>query len=68
MDRLIPKPRGRFLKVKCPECEGEQIIYTRGAMVVKCNLCGSVLAEPTGGMMDIHAEKIEYVDTWKDNY
>ena len=59
---LIPKPNGRFLKIKCPDCESEQVVYTRGSISVKCNKCGYLLAEPTGGKMEIHGEIVEYVD------
>ena len=41
-----------FVKVKC-ECRNEQTIFSRASSVVKCNVCGKVLAEPTGGQADI---------------
>lgn len=53
---LIPKPRSSFLRVKCSECGNEQIIFSNIATVVKCNVCDSILAEPTGGKAYIHGE------------
>lgn len=39
----------KFLKVKCTKCKNEQIIFEKPAMRVKCLVCGTILAEPTGG-------------------
>lgn len=52
---LFPTPKSKFLKVKCPECNNEQIIFSHPSTVVHCNVCGHVLAEPTGGKGKIHA-------------
>ena len=46
---LIPRPRSRFLRVRCNNCGNEQVIFDHPAMVVRCLVCGSVLAMPTGG-------------------
>jgi small subunit ribosomal protein S27e len=40
---------GKFLKVKCAKCSNEQTVFEKPATVVKCLVCGEVLAEPTGG-------------------
>lgn len=50
--------RSRFLKVKCGDCGGEQIIFNRPAMVVGCQVCGATLAKPTGGTGQIVAEVV----------
>jgi len=39
----------KFLKVKCGKCKNEQVIFEKPAAAVKCNVCGTVLAESTGG-------------------
>jgi small subunit ribosomal protein S27e len=49
-------PKSRFLKVKCKKCRNEQIVFNKAATVVKCLVCGSVLAEPTGGLAIIKDE------------
>jgi small subunit ribosomal protein S27e len=48
-----------FVKVKCPDCGHEQIIYSKASTVVKCQICGATLAVPTGGKADIKGEIIE---------
>ena len=50
---------GKFIKVKCPDCGNEQVIFERAATVVKCTVCGAVLAEPRGGKAVIKGEKLE---------
>lgn len=42
--------------MKCPECENEQIIFNYVATTVKCNVCGGLLAEPSGGKAKIKGE------------
>ncbi|ADG13441.1 Ribosomal protein S27E [Methanocaldococcus infernus ME] len=62
MEDIIPKPRSKFLKVQCPECNNEQIIFDRPATIVKCLACGKVLAEPRGGKGKIMAKIIEVLE------
>ncbi len=52
---LIPLPRSYFVRVKCPKCGNEQIIFSHASRVVRCLVCDEVLAEPTGGKARIHA-------------
>jgi small subunit ribosomal protein S27e len=55
-ERLLPRPRSRFLRVKCSDCGNEQVVFSHPSTVVKCNVCGKVLAEPTGGKADFEGE------------
>jgi small subunit ribosomal protein S27e len=55
-DKIIPKPRSVFLRVKCSDCGNEQVIFDHTTTVVHCNICGATLAEPTGGKSRIKAE------------
>ncbi len=54
----IPSPASRFLKVVC-RCKNEQIIFNRPSTVVRCLVCGSVLAEPTGGKGRVKARIVK---------
>ncbi|MHA1232240.1 MAG: 30S ribosomal protein S27e [Candidatus Helarchaeota archaeon] len=49
----IIEPRSRFLKVKCLDCDSDQVIFGCASTVVKCIVCGRVLAEPRGGKAQI---------------
>ena len=55
-ERLLPRPRSKFLRVKCPDCGNEQVVFSNATNTIKCNICGAVLAEPTGGKVDIKGE------------
>ncbi|HWQ66710.1 MAG TPA: 30S ribosomal protein S27e [Methanospirillum sp.] len=50
--------RSKFVKVKCPDCENEQLIFEKASGTVACVVCGHVLATPTGGKAEITAEII----------
>jgi len=51
----MPK-KSKFIKVKCPDCEHEQIIFDHPSTVVRCIVCGRTVAKPTGGKGEILAE------------
>ena len=55
-NKLIPKPKSRFLRVKCLKCGNEQLLYSNVSNKVICNVCGETLAEPTGGKAKIKGE------------
>ena len=50
-----------FVKVKCPDCGAEQIVFKKAATKVLCNVCGSVLVTPKGGNVEISGEVLEVV-------
>ena len=56
---LIPKPRSMFLKVKCPKCANEQMIFGQASTYVKCTVCDELLAQPTGGKAKIRGEIVQ---------
>jgi len=53
--------RTKFYRIKCPDCENEQLIFEKASTIVDCVVCGRVLAEPTGGKVNLKAEKISEV-------
>ena len=56
------RPKSRFLRVKCNSCENEQIIFGSASRKVVCNVCGRVLAEPTGGKSTITPHILEVLE------
>ncbi|MEM1578565.1 MAG: 30S ribosomal protein S27e [Archaeoglobaceae archaeon] len=46
----------KFLRVKCPDCENEQVIFDHPSTIVKCLICGRTIAKPSGGKGIILAE------------
>ncbi|NIO19407.1 MAG: 30S ribosomal protein S27e [Candidatus Aenigmarchaeota archaeon] len=51
----------KFVRVKCKKCKNEQVIFERSASVIKCLVCGEVLAEATGGKAKIKTDIISKV-------
>lgn len=43
-----PKRPG-FIKVKCPDCQNEQPIFSKANVAPACSICGATLATPSGG-------------------
>ena len=48
-NKLIPKPKSSFIRVRCRKCNNEQLIFGSPVNKVTCNVCGETLAEPSGG-------------------
>ena len=55
-NKLIPKPRSVFLRVKCLKCSNEQLIFSNTTNAITCNVCGESLAQPTGGRAIINGD------------
>ncbi|MFX1367751.1 MAG: 30S ribosomal protein S27e [Promethearchaeota archaeon] len=51
----IQQPKSKFLKVKCLDCENEQIIFAMATTEVKCLKCEKILAKPSGGKAKLEA-------------
>ena len=58
----ITEPKSKFVKVRCPKCKNEQIIFENPATVVKCLVCKETIAEPTGGKAKINADILEVLE------
>lgn len=58
----MKKPESRFIKVRCKDCENEQVLFNKASTVVSCHICGSKLAIPNGGKANIKAEVLEVIE------
>ena len=52
----------RFIKVRCPKCKNEQIIFGKASTEVHCLVCGNILAVPTGGKSSVKCNILEVLD------
>lgn len=59
---MVRSNASRFLKVTCDDCGNEQVIFEKPSTPVTCNVCGTGLANPTGGLGAIAAEVVEEVE------
>jgi small subunit ribosomal protein S27e len=55
----IKEPKSKFLKVRCPKCNNEQVIFGNASSVVGCLVCGKELAQPKGGKASVKARVLE---------
>jgi len=57
-EKLIPRPRSSFVRVKCLKCGNEQVLFGSAVNKVTCNVCGEELAQPSSGKAKIKGEII----------
>ncbi|MFC1768413.1 30S ribosomal protein S27e [Nanoarchaeota archaeon] len=55
----IEEPSSKFIKIRCPKCKNEQIMFGKASTSVKCLVCSKILAEPTGGKAKVKARVLE---------
>ena len=55
-------PKSRFIKVRCKDCENEQVLFDKATTPVSCHICGSKLAIPKGGKAKIKGELLEEIE------
>jgi len=60
--KKIIEPTSKFIKIRCPKCKNEQIIFGKASSEVKCLVCGTELASPGGGKAKIKARVLEVLD------
>ncbi|MBN2458669.1 30S ribosomal protein S27e [Candidatus Woesearchaeota archaeon] len=56
------EPLSKFIKVRCPKCKNEQIIFGKSASRINCLVCGKLLALPGGGKTRVRARVLEVLD------
>ena len=58
----IPQPKTKFIKVRCPKCKNEQVIFGSASSIIKCLVCDKELAHPTGGKSKISGRVLEVLE------
>ena len=56
------EPVSKFIKIRCPKCKNEQIMFGKSSTQVQCLVCSKVLAEPTGGKSKVKARILEVLE------
>ena len=56
------EPDSKFIKLRCPKCNNEQIAFGKTASLINCLVCGKSLAEPTGGKARVKARILEVLE------
>ena len=60
--RPMREPASKFIKVRCPKCKNEQIVFGKISSQVNCLVCGKRIAESTGGKAKIKARILEVLE------
>jgi len=58
----MKKTKSKFIKIRCKDCENEQVLFDRASSKVSCHICGSKLAVPQGGKAEIKGEVLEVIE------
>ena len=62
MKRVFKEPTSKFIKIRCPKCKNEQIMFGKTSTNVNCLVCGKPLADPTGGKSRVKARILEVLE------
>ncbi len=60
--KSIKEPTSKFIKIRCPKCKNEQIMFGKTSTQVECLVCSKPLAEPTGGKSKVKARILEVLE------
>ncbi len=58
----MEESNSKFVKVRCPKCKNEQVIFGKVSTQVKCVVCGTELAKPTGGKSNVKSRVLEVLN------
>jgi len=59
MVKQIRITKSKFVRVRCPKCENEQVIFGKATTIAKCNKCNTPLTKATGGKAKLRAKVLE---------
>jgi len=62
MRNRMKESDSKFIKIRCPKCKNEQIVYGKASTTVLCLVCGKELAEPTSGRTRVKARVLEVLE------
>ena len=62
MRNRMQETGSKFVKIRCPNCKNEQIMFGKASSTVNCLVCSKVLAEPTGGKSRVKARVLEVLE------
>jgi small subunit ribosomal protein S27e len=51
--------KSKFIRVRCPKCNAEQVIFGKATTEVRCLKCDYLLTNPAAGKAKIKAKVLE---------
>ena len=58
----LREPSSKFIKIRCPKCKNEQIMFGKASTDVMCLVCDKKLAESSGGKAKVKARILEVLE------
>lgn len=52
----------KFLRIRCPKCKNEQIVFGKASSKVLCLVCDEVLGVPSGGKTKLNGRVLEVLN------
>jgi small subunit ribosomal protein S27e len=62
LPKALKETGSKFIKIRCPKCKNEQIMFGKASTLINCLVCGKTLAEPTGGKSRVKARILEVLE------
>jgi len=59
---MLRETESKFIRIRCPKCKNEQVVFGKASTKVDCLVCGRALAEATGGKSKIKARVLEVLE------
>ena len=61
-EKLIPRPKTRFFRLKCPGCGNEQNVFSAASTKVKCLVCNTPLAGTGASAIRLKTKVLRIMD------
>ncbi|MCR4335668.1 MAG: 30S ribosomal protein S27e [archaeon] len=62
MSELIPKPKTKFYRLKCPGCGNEQNVFSAASSKVRCLVCNTELAATSASKIKLKTKILKEHD------
>ena len=62
MRNRMQESNSKFIKIRCPKCKNEQILFGKASTKVLCLVCSKELADPVGGKSRVKARVLEVLE------
>jgi len=59
MPKEIRVTKSKFVRIRCPKCENEQVIFGKATTSVRCLKCNYTMSKPTASKAKIRAKVLE---------
>jgi len=59
---MVKQADSKFIKVRCSKCKNEQVVFGKSSSKIDCLVCGTPLAESSGGKTRVKARILEVLE------